>query len=222
MYASIVVTPHFTYGSVTCDGPAKTYTYTINPTGQVDLPSDQVKCHGATTTVTYTTNNTVGTTTYTWTNDNTGIGLGATGTGNISFSATNTGTSPISGVIAVTPHFTYGSVTCDGPAKTYTITVNPLGQVNQPDNQVICNNTSTTTVTFATINTVGTTTYTWTNNHTDINLAASGTGDIISFTATNSGTSPVMASIVVTPHFSYGSVTCDGPTKTYTLSLIHI
>ena len=47
-------------------------------------------------------------------------------------------------------------------------------------------------------------TYTWTNDDTSIGLAASGTGDIASFTATNTGTAPVIATIVVTPHFENG------------------
>ena len=68
-------------------------------------------------------------------------------------------------------------------------------------------------ITFGTTNTGGTVTYTWTNDDISIGLAASGTGDIASFTATNTGTSPVTAKIVVTPHFENGSVTCDGPIK---------
>ena len=56
-------------------------------------------------------------------------------------------------------------------------------------------------------------TYTWTNDDTSIGLAASGTGDIASFTATNTGTAPVTSTIVVTPHFENGTVTCDGPIK---------
>ena len=71
--------------------------------------------------------------TYTWTNDDTSIGLAASGTGDIaSFTATNTGTAPVIATIVVTPHFENGSVTCDGPSKTFTITVNPTAEVNQP------------------------------------------------------------------------------------------
>ena len=210
--ATITVTPHFTYESVTCDGTAQTFTITVNPAGQVNDPADQVVCNGAlTTAVTFTTSNMDGTTTYTWSNNTTSIGLGATGTGNISaFTAANTTTAPIVATITVTPHFTNGSVTCDGTLQTFTITVNPSGQVNVPGDQVVCNNASTTLVTFGTVNTVGTTTYTWVNNTTSIGLGASGTGDISSFTATNTTTAPVVATITVTAHFEYGSVTCDG------------
>jgi len=74
------------------------------------------------------------------------------------FTAINAGTSPVVATIIVTPHFTNGGVTCDGPTKTFTITVNPTGDVDQPASQVVCNGSSTATVTFATVNTGGVTT----------------------------------------------------------------
>ena len=92
-----------------------------------------------------------GVSTYTWTNDDISIGLAATGSGNIPIYSINTGTSPVVATIIVTPHFTNGGVTCDGPTKTFTITVNPTGEVDQPASQVVCNGGSTTTVTFATV-----------------------------------------------------------------------
>jgi len=135
------------------------------------------------------------------------------------FTAINAGTSPVVATIIVTPHFTNGGVTCDGPIKTFTITVNPTGEVDQPASQVVCNGSSTATVTFATVNTGGVTTYSWTNNDISIGLAATGSGNIPTFTATNAGTSPVVATIIVTPHFTNGGVTCDGPTKTFTITV---
>ena len=103
----------------------------------------------STTAVTFGTTNTGGTVTYSWTNDDTSIGLAASGTGDIaSFTATNTGTSPVTATIVVTPHFENGSVTCDGPSKTFTITVNPTAEVNQPANEVVCNGCSTTAGNF--------------------------------------------------------------------------
>ena len=219
--ATIVVTPHFENGAVTCDGSAKTFTITVNPVAEVDQPTSQVVCNNApTTAIVFTTPNTGGTITYTWTNDQSSIGLAANGTGDIaSFTATNSGTAPVVATIVVTPHFENGAVTCDGPPKTFTITVNPAAEVNQPTSEVVCNNAPTAAITFTTPNTGGTVTYTWTNDQISIGLAASGTGDIASFTATNSGTAPVVATIVVTPHFENGTVTCDGPAKTFTITV---
>ncbi len=218
--ATIIVTPHFENGSVTCDGPPKTFTITVNPTAQVNLPSDVVVCNGSPASVVFGTVNTGGTTTYTWTNDQPPIGLAATGNGDItSFTATNAGTAPVVATIVVTPHFENGSVTCDGPPKTFTITVNPTAEVDQPADQVVCNGAAAAVVNFTTTNTGGTVTYTWTNDQPSIGLAAAGSGDIASFTATNAGTAPVVATIIVTPHFENGSVTCDGPPKTFTITV---
>jgi uncharacterized protein YjdB len=80
-----------------------------------------------------------------------------------------------------------------------TVRVNPQGQVNQPDGQVISSGAATAAVTFATTNTGGETTYTWTNSKSSIGLAASGSGNIASFTAVNTGTAPVTASIPSPP-----------------------
>ncbi len=218
--ATITVTPHFENGSVTCDGPPLTFTLTVNPTAQVNLPSDVVVCNGSPASVVFGTVNTGGTTTYTWTNDQPSIGLAASGAGDIaSFTATNAGTAPVVATITVTPHFENGSVTCDGPPQTFTITVNPTAEVGQPSDQVVCNGTATSVVNFTTTNTGGTVTYTWSNDQPSVGLAAAGAGDIASFTATNAGTAPVVATITVTPHFENGSVTCDGPPQTFTITV---
>ena len=99
------------------------------------------------------------------------------------------------------------------------VVVNPTAQVIQPSSQVVCNNTYTTTVTFNTVNTGGNTTYTWTNDKPSIGLLANGTGDIAAFNAVNNGTTQVVATITVTPHFNNGNVTCDGPSKTFTITV---
>ncbi|MDP1621096.1 MAG: GEVED domain-containing protein [Bacteroidales bacterium] len=218
--ATIVVTPHFEYGMVTCDGQPKSFTITVNPAGQVDQPVNQVVCNGTNTSVSFTTSNVGGMTTYSWINDTPGVGLSGTGTGDISFSAINIGNAPVVATIIVTPHFENEMVSCDGPAKTFTITVNPTGQVNGVSNQTLCNGSLTTAVNFTTNNTIGTTTYTWTNNATSIGLAASGTGNIPSFTATNTGAAPVLATVTVTPHFTYGSTTCTGNSQQFTFFVI--
>ena len=134
---------------------------------------------------------------YNWTNTNTAIGLGASGTGNISFTSTNATAAPITGSITVTPSYTNGGTTCTGTPITFTITVNPTPIVNPVSNQVVCNNASTSAVTFtgSATNTI----YNWTNSNTTIGLAASGTGNIASFTAINSTTTPVTSTITVTP-----------------------
>ncbi|MDX9946338.1 MAG: DUF2341 domain-containing protein, partial [Bacteroidales bacterium] len=194
---------------------------TVNPTADVAQPDDQVVCNeGATADIEFTTGNTGGTVTYTWTNDTPSIGLAGTGNGDIpTFTATNTTLVPVVATIIVTPHFENGGTTCDGPAKTFTITVNPTADVAQPDDHVVCNEGATADIEFTTGNTGGTVTYTWTNDTPSIGLAGTGNGDILSFTTTNTTLVPVVATIVVTPHFENTGTTCDGPTKTFTITV---
>ena len=219
--ASITVTPEFSFGGVDCPGASQTFTITVNPAGQLNDPPDIVVCNGSPTTlIIFTTNNTGGNTTYNWSNSNPSIGLSASGTGNIpGFSAINTGTSPILATITVTPVFTNGAINCPGTIQTFTITVNPSGQVNPVASQLKCSNDLTDPITFSTLNTGGTTTYTWTNTNPGIGLPASGSGDIASFTAVNNGVTALTATITVIPHFTNETVTCDGPGQTFTITV---
>jgi gliding motility-associated-like protein len=68
------------------------------------------------------------------------------------------------------------------------------------NNQTICNNTPTSKIIFKGISDESTgKSYTWVNDNTAIGLAASGIGNIASFTGKNSGTEPLWANITVTP-----------------------
>ena len=100
-----------------------TVTMTINQTPTVNTVLDQTVCDGAS----FMDVNFIGTpltgVTFDWTNDNINIGLPATGTGNIlGFTATNSGTTQISGLITVTPSTT----TCTGTATTFNYIVDPM------------------------------------------------------------------------------------------------
>ena len=192
-----------------CVGPALAVPVTVNPIPTVNDPADQSLCDNTSTTaVTFTGN--IGTTTYNWTNNNTSIGLAASGTGNIaSFTATNTGTTVQVATITVTPTLNG----CTGTPQTFTITVNPVPTVNDPADQTLCANATTTAVSFS--GNIAGATYNWTNNTTSIGLAASGTGNIASFTALNDGTSPVTATITVTPTFG----SCTGTAQTFTITV---
>ncbi len=219
--ATITVTPTFTNSGVSCTGTPITFTYTVNPTATVNTVTNQVVCNGAATTaVNFTSPATGGAVTYDWTNTNATIGLAASGTGNIaSFTAVNNGTAPVTATVTVTPTFTNGGVSCTGTPRTFTITVNPTANVNAVSNQTLCNGASTTAVNFTTNATGGSVTYNWVNNTPSIGLAASGTGNIPSFTATNAGTTAVTATITVTPVFNNGGVNCNGTAMTFTITV---
>ncbi len=217
----ITVTPFNTNGATSCPGTPTTFTITINPKGQVNTIVSQVVCNGDTVTIAdFSTLNTGGTTTYTWSSSNTAVGLVASGNGNIgSFTATNTSTAPITTTVTVVPTFSNGSISCVGTSKTVNLTVNPTAQVVQPSNQFFCAGTNTTAISFLTTNTVGTTTYNWTNDTAGIGIGTSGTGNISSFLPINNTTSPITATITVTPTFSNGGTNCTGPSKTFTITI---
>ena len=217
--ATITVTPTFIGGSTTCTGTSKTFTITVNPIGHVNQPSNITKCKGDTVSIPFSTNITGGTTTYNWTNDSPSIGLTATGSGNINFTATNTTNTPITATIVVTPTYNNSGTNCIGTAVTFTITINPSAQVNQPTAISVCNGSLVPTTTLSTVNTGGTTTYSWTNSNPAIGLGPSGTGDIPSFTATNNGNSVLTATITVTPYYLMGATTCTGSTKQFIISV---
>ena len=213
--ATIIVTASYSNGSVSCAGTPKTFVITVNPTPIVTQPINVFFCNAAATSVINFASNVAGTT-YSWSNDNTAIGLAASGTNSIAtFTATNTGSSPITANITVTPNYSNGSVSCSGTSKTFTITINPTPTINQPLDLVYCNGSNTSAIAFA--GTIVGTTYTWTNNNTAIGLAASGTGNIPVFSATNSGNAPITATITVTPVFVNGTATCTGSAKTFTI-----
>ena len=202
-----------------CEGLPTDYVVTVNPLAQVNPVDDQVVCNEENLLIEFTTNITGGTMTYTWTNDNSDIGLSNSGTGNIDITATNTTDAPISGTIVVTPSFENGGDTNVGDPITFEITVNPTGQVNSVGNQIVSNGFDTTLVEFSTANINGTTTFSWTNDLTSIGLAASGSGNIPAFTAINTGTSPVIATITVTPTFENGGVSCTGPATPFEITV---
>ena len=218
--ATIIVTPAYTFGGTTCYGTPQSFTITVNPTPTVNAVADQVLCNTNGTAAINFTGNMTGSTVFSWVNNTTSIGLAASGSGNIaSFTATNSGVSPVTATVIVTPQYTNSGLTCNGSAIAPTITVNPTPTVNAIGNQVVCNNTATTLVTFG--GAVTGTVYDWTNNTTSIGLAASGTAtsSIPAFTATNITTGPVTATITVTPKYTNAGTTCTGTPTSFTITV---
>jgi len=215
--ATFTVTASFTANGATCTGTPMQFIVTVNPTPTIDQPASQTACNGnATAAVGFT--GTVPGTVFTWTNNTPSIGLGASGTGDIaSFTAVNTGAAPVVATITVSATFTNNGVTCPDGTRTFTITVNPTPTVNAVASQVRCAGTTTAAVTFSGAATG--TVFNWTNNTPAIGLAASGTGNIASFTTLNVGTAPVVATITVTPSFTNAGVTCTGASTTFTITV---
>ncbi len=214
---TITVRPVFTNGGVSCTGTARTFNITVNPTPTVNQSANDTVCVGTVKTVIFT--GAVAGTVYNWTNSNTAIGLAGSGAGIISFAATNTTAAPINANINVTPVFTNGGITCTGTPTSFTITVNPTAAINPVTSQVRCNGASTAAVIFNSPASGGVATFNWTNSNPGIGLAASGTGNIASFTTTNPTNTPIVATIKVKTSFSNGSVSCTGDSTSFTITV---
>jgi hypothetical protein len=217
--ATITVTPFYTSGGTACAGTPETFTITVNPTAKVNSIANQTVCNNsATSPVNFASTATGGTVNYSWTNNNTSIGLVGSGNGNIpSFTATNNTNAPVTASITITPSYSNGGSACDGTPLTFTITVNPTATVNAISDQTVCSNTPVNTIMFS--GNVAGTVYNWTNNNSSIGLASSGSGNIASFVAKNSGTTAVTATITVIPTYTNGGASCSGSSKTFILKV---
>ncbi|RYD55517.1 MAG: T9SS type A sorting domain-containing protein [Sphingobacteriales bacterium] len=205
------VTAVITYSALAngCTGPNMTFNITVAPTPAVSTITNQVYCNGSTAPI-LNIPATISGTTFTWTNSQPSIGLAASGTGNIpAFTTMNNTAAPVTATIAITP----SANGCTGPVQTYTITVNPTPGTNAIANQVHCN--GATAPLTAISGTVSGTSYAWTNNTTTIGVAASGSGNIPAFTATNGGIAPVVATISVVPSANG----CTGATSSFTVTV---
>lgn len=99
---------------------------------------------------------------------------------------------------------------CVGGTTT-TVTGDPAGTVTVPTNFSACDGEVVSATTYS----VASTTYTWTNDNTAIGLAASGTGEVDGFTATNATASAISGVVTVTPTLN----NCPGTPESYTITV---
>src|SRR6185312_2290421 len=134
--------------------------------------------------------------TYHWTST-ADVGFGLSGSSIGAFTATNNTNSPVTATVSVTAT---GSG-CTGAATTFTVTVNPTPVVTAVSDLNYCAGSPAGAITFNSPTTGGTITYNWTST-SDVGFGLSGSGSIGAFTAKNNGTSPITATITVTPVFN--------------------
>ncbi|RYY64783.1 MAG: hypothetical protein EOO12_08740, partial [Chitinophagaceae bacterium] len=100
---------------------------------------------------------------------------------------------------------------CQATISNITLTDPALPTVNAVASQVVCADHTTSAISFG-----GTAaSYSWTNDNSSIGLPASGSGDIGSFTATNGGTTAIVATISVTPM----NGACSGTATSFSITV---
>jgi len=100
---------------------------------------------------------------------------------------------------------------CGIVSATKSVTIQPLPTVNPIANQNYCNGESAPSISV--MGPISGTTFTWTNSNPSIGLSPSGSGNISSFTAINTGITPSVALITITP----AANGCTGPDLTFTI-----
>jgi gliding motility-associated-like protein len=196
----------------TITGNAETFTVTGGPT---ITPTIASVCQGTTsTTMTYTATGTPTKYSIDWN----------TAANNAGFldvvDATLTSSPQTITLPAAAPGATYtGSLTvknaagCSSVPQNVSVVINSSPTANVPSTITVCKGANVP-VTALTSTPTGAT-FSWTNSNTNIGLAASGTGDVSSFTATNSGATKITSSVVVTPTLNG----CTGATNNFTIEV---
>ena len=198
-----VTTTYTVIGTITATGCSNTAQVVVNVNPKPNIlitPASSTICNGESTTLTAS-----GGINYTW---SPATGLSATSGGTVTASPTATTTYTVTGTDANG---------CTN-TSTVTVTVNPIPTVAKPSDRTVCNGTSITSIIFSGTPSSGVI-YSWINNNTSIGLPETGTGNTPTFTAVNTGTEPVTATITVTPSYTFNGVTCIGTPQTFTITV---
>ncbi|RAJ05398.1 gliding motility-associated-like protein [Chitinophaga skermanii] len=99
-------------------------------------------------------------------------------------------------------------------AVSKSVTVLPTPVIAPVTNQTLCNGATSNNINFNASPTAAT--FTWTNNTPSIGLPASGNDNISPFTVVNTGTTPVIATITLTPRL----FSCTGTAETFTITVL--
>ncbi len=213
------VVASYTDNGITCTGTPIQFTITVNPNPQVNVVVNQTYCAGDIVPSVVFTSEVPGAV-FSWSRTNEAIGLGANnGTGNIpSFTAANAGVTPLTSTFSVVASFTNNGVTCTGTPIQFTITVNPVPQVNAVVNQTYCAGAIVPAVVFTSA--VPGTVFSWSRTNEAIGLPSNaGTGDVPSFTATNAGVTPLTSTFSVVASYTNNGVTCTGTPIQFTITI---
>ncbi|HAD15188.1 MAG TPA: hypothetical protein DCF33_22410, partial [Saprospirales bacterium] len=200
-------------------GNSQSVSITVLPLPEVDAVMDMTYCDGDMVPSVLFTSNVPGAT-FSWSRTNENIGLPSTnGTGNVpSFTASNSGNFPITATFSVVATITQNGVSCTGSPKQFTITVNPVPEVNPVQNMTYCSGAVVPAIALSS-NVLGAT-LAWSHTNTAIGLALqNGMGNIPSFTANNTTNSPISSVFSVQATYENNGVMCPGPVIQFTITI---
>lgn len=180
-----------------CSGLPETFTITVNPIPTINPVPNITVCAGELVNVPF--GGVVGGTTFNWSYTTVpagkDIGLPSSGMGDLNFTALNTTSANVVATFTVMPMF--GGCPCTN--LTFTITVKPTPQIMTTlTDKTFCSTGKSVLAQTLTANMPGTV-ITWVNTSSPtVILPASGGNVIPAYTPTNTGTAPLVATIVVT------------------------
>ncbi|MEI6823141.1 MAG: PKD domain-containing protein [Bacteroidota bacterium] len=194
-----------------CIGLPKNFLIQIKPTPTVNNISNYTFCPGDTINIGNFTSNPVGSI-YSWTNNNIAIGLGSSGSGTISswIAPQNISGNNISGIINVTPTLNG----CIGNSTSFNVLIKQSATINTVTNIAVCSGGIIPSQIF--ISNPSNSTINWTNSNSNIGLALTGSGNILSWIAPANLTSNIITGLItITPVFN----SCLGIPINYNISI---
>jgi large repetitive protein len=120
----------------------------------------------------------------------------------------------VSNQVSAVYTFTTDPGQCAAPNASFTVTVPPVATVDMKNDTTVNDGNLLPLFTITGTPATGVT-YAWTNSNTAIGLAASGTGTVPAFTATNKGSVPITGTITITPSIKG----CAGTQRTYVITV---
>lgn len=180
-----------------CVGDPVSFNITVMPTPATPNIPDHTFCSGELVSIVLTGSGGTG---IEWTNSNPAIGLGSSGVGDLYFDAP-TVTFPITATITL--RATENG--CEGPDKTFTITIVPIPQIDPVNDVTACAGTNIEVLFSGSSGT----NFNWTNSNPGIGIGPNGTGDL-NFVAANPN-STTTANFVITPN----NGSCAGQPETF-------
>ena len=206
-------------GGTHCSTALLPYNVTVNPIPNVATSQQTTICSGTAFSVIPkdgSGNLVPANTRYTWSDpvispSGAISGGGADISGQLAINQTliNTTFLPATATYTVTPIYT----NCTGDPFMVTVTVNPTPTVNGNKDLTLCTNDKSPDIKFS--GDVAATRFVWSSSLTNIGVNGSGEGDIASFTALNSTSSPLSALITVTPVAN----SCEGTSSTFSIKV---